>query len=90
MVYKQFQDILSQNGLSPIPAMGEMFDPNIHEAISQSPSDAVPHDHIMEEFQRGYKLADQVVRPSKVVVSLGTPDESGTTESSSDNDDEQP
>jgi molecular chaperone GrpE len=89
MVYRQFQDILSHNGLSPIPALGEVFDPNVHEAVSQSPSDTVPHDHIMEEFQRGYTLADQVVRPSKVVVSLGLPGESAAEEPHTDNDDDE-
>ncbi len=90
MVYRQFEDILGHAGLTPIPAMGEAFDPNVHEAIAQSPSETVPHDHIMEEYQRGYKLADQVVRPSKVVVSLGTPGDPATIDSNNDNDDEQP
>lgn len=71
MVLKQMLETLERNGLEPIEAMGQPFDPNLHEALSQMPSAEVPKDNVAEEYQRGYKIGGQVIRPSKVVVSLG-------------------
>jgi molecular chaperone GrpE len=69
LVHKQFLDTLERNGLEPIEAVGRPFDPNVHEAIAQTPSSEVAPDHVVEEFQRGYRLGGQILRPSKVVVS---------------------
>lgn len=71
MVLKQFCEALARHGLEPIPATGEAFDPYVHEAMMQRASDDVPADVVIEEFQKGYKLGDSVLRPSKVVVSSG-------------------
>lgn len=71
MIVKQFADVLSAKGLEVIPAKGEPFDPNIHEALTHQPSDEFPADTVMEEFQRGYRLGDYVLRPTQVVVSSG-------------------
>ena len=71
MVLQQLLEVLERSGLEPIEAVGQPFDPNVHEAVSQVESGEVPKDNIAEEFQRGYKLGGQVLRPSKVVVSLG-------------------
>jgi molecular chaperone GrpE len=79
MIVKQFADILSNNGLDPIPALGEPFDPNIHEALTHQPSNEYPADSVMEEFQRGYRMGDFVLRPAQVVVSSG-PVQSGENE----------
>lgn len=78
MILRQFADVLSAQGLEPIPAKGEPFDPNIHEALTHQPSEEFPADTVMEEFQRGYRLGDYVLRPSQVVVSSGQPAASGT------------
>lgn len=88
MVLRQLRDALGNHGLAPIPAVGERFDPNVHEAIAQSPSKDIPADHVAEEFQRGYRLADRVLRPSRVVVSTGDPEQQNSqpeTESGPDN-----
>ena len=69
LVHKQIMDTLERNGLEKIDAVGRKFDPNIHEAVAQMPSDTVPADHVIEEFQRGYRLGGQILRPSKVAVS---------------------
>lgn len=79
MVFKQLRDALGGHGLTPIDALGKPFDPNVHEAVSQVPSDEYEKDHVAHVFQSGYTLGDVVLRPSKVVVSTGKPDE--TTES---------
>jgi len=71
MVLKQLLGVLERNGLEPIEALGRPFDPKVHEAISEIESAEVPKDNVAQEFQRGYTLGGQILRPSKVVVSLG-------------------
>ncbi len=72
MVLKQLCDVLGQNGLTPIPAIGETFDPNVHEALMRVPTDAHPEDTVAMEVQKGYRVGDFVLRPSKVGVSAGS------------------
>lgn len=72
MVLKQMDDILRRNGLEPIEAAGKPFDPNVHEAVAQVDSDDVPPGHVVQEYQRGYTLGGQILRPAKVVVSSET------------------
>jgi len=71
LVMKQFADVLSARGLEPVAGVGQPFDPNVHEALAQQPSDEHPADTVAVEFERGYRLGDQVLRPAKVVVSSG-------------------
>lgn len=68
MVLKQLHDVLGRHGLEAIPAQGEPFDPNVHEAMVPVQSDDHPKDHVVEEYQRGYRLGDFVLRPAKVSV----------------------
>lgn len=88
MVYKQLQDALAGHGLTPIEALGKPFDPNLHEAVSQAPSEEHEKDHVAQVFQTGYTLGDVVLRPSKVVVSTGSPEAEpeNTTEQSASAD----
>ena len=71
LVLKQLQDLLSESGLQPIEAVGQKFDPNLHEAIAHEPSDEVPEEHVIRQTRRGYRLKDRLLRPSAVVVSSG-------------------
>ncbi len=71
LVLKQLQDFLVENGLQPIEAVGEKFDPNFHEAIGHEPSDNVPEDIVIRQTRRGYRFKDRLLRPSAVVVSSG-------------------
>lgn len=73
MVLKQLQDFLADNGLQPIAAEGQKFDPNLHEAIANEPSATVPEGNVVRQMRRGYKLKDRLLRPSTVVVSSGPP-----------------
>lgn len=59
--------VAAKEGLEPIPALGEPFDPNVHEA-AQAPADAGPELVVTEELRRGYTLQGRVIRPSLVVV----------------------
>ncbi len=72
MVEKQFFDALSKHGVVAIPALGQPFDPNFHEAIMQQPDPHHPEGTVVLELARGYKLNDRVIRPSKVAVSIAT------------------
>lgn len=69
LIFKQFKSILEKNGLSPIKAVGENFDPYKHEAMMQTVTDEYEDNTILEEFARGYMLNGKVIRYSKVRVS---------------------
>jgi len=66
---KQLRAALEKEGLSTIQAQGQKFDPNLHEAVANEQSDEHEDDTVIEEFQKGYKLHDRVIRPSMVKVS---------------------
>lgn len=72
LVLKQLQDFLVENGLQPIEAVGQKFDPNVHEAIGHEPSDEVPEGKVIRQTRRGYRFKDRLLRPSAVVVSAGS------------------
>jgi len=75
MVLKQLTDFLAGNGLQPIDAEGQEFDPNLHEAIAHEPSDDVTEGVVLRQMRRGYRLKDRLLRPSSVVVSSGKTNE---------------
>jgi len=71
MVLKQLTDFLTDNGLQPIDAEGQKFDPNLHEAIAHEPNSDVPEGTVIRQTRRGYRLKERLLRPSSVVVSSG-------------------
>lgn len=71
MVLKQLMDFLTEQGLQPIVATGQKFDPNLHEAIAHEPSNQFPEGIVIRQTRRGYRLKDRLLRPSSVVVSSG-------------------
>jgi len=71
MVLKQLMDFLNEQGLRPIDAAGQKFDPNLHEAIAHEPSDEVSEGVVIRQTRRGYRMKDRLLRPSSVVVSSG-------------------
>ena len=68
LAYKNFTDVLTKAGLETINAEGEIFDPNLHEAVMQTPAADKEENTIIAELQKGYKLGDKVLRPSLVNV----------------------
>ena len=72
IVAKQLDDTLAKYGVCEIPADGELFDPNYHEAISQMPSDEHADGTVAHVAVTGFQMHDRVVRPSQVVVSSGS------------------
>ena len=73
LVLKQLKDFLAENGLQPIEAVGQKFDPNLHEAIGHESSAEVPEETVIRQTRRGYRFKDRLLRPSAVVVSSGSP-----------------
>lgn len=71
MVYEQFLTALRKNRVTPIASEGELFDPNLHEAVTFIPSEEHPAQTIMAETRRGYRLGDRLLRAAQVVVSSG-------------------
>lgn len=68
LVAKQFQDVLKSFGLEEIKTEGEIFDPSLHEAVSSVQDDTKKSQEIVEEFRKGYKMGDKVIRHAMVVV----------------------
>ncbi len=71
MVARQFKDTLAKVGVEEFSALGQPFDPSLHEAVSAREDPSVPNNTVVEEYQRGYKLNGRLVRPSMVIVSTG-------------------
>ncbi|MDD7305650.1 MAG: nucleotide exchange factor GrpE [Peptoniphilaceae bacterium] len=69
MTRNELWKVLENEGLSEIPSDNEEFNPNLHQAFMTEESDEVEENHIIETFQKGYKLKDKVIRPSMVKVS---------------------
>jgi molecular chaperone GrpE len=67
MVRKQFAEFLSQQGVEEIVALNTVFDPNIHEAVSEEESDLEPGT-VVRVLRRGFRLRDRLLRPANVVV----------------------
>lgn len=75
MTLKQLNEILRKEGLTPIDSVGKPFDPAYHEAVSRVPSKEHPENVVVKEYMRGYVLNSKVIRPAKVEVSAGDPEE---------------
>ena len=68
LIERKFRGMLEAQGLSPIKALGEPFDPNLHEAAMRGKG---KEGIVVEELQKGYKFHDRVIRPARVVVGNG-------------------
>jgi molecular chaperone GrpE len=68
LIYRKLAGILESEGVELLEAEGQPFDPNLHEAISQEPSDDHESGHVIEVVKNGYRLGDRVLRPAMVRV----------------------
>ncbi len=68
LIYNKFSDVLAKEGVSEIPAKGEKFDLNRHEALMVQDSPDVENGYIIEELMKGYMYKDKVLKYSKVIV----------------------
>jgi molecular chaperone GrpE len=71
LTLKQLSGALTKFGVQAVEAIGQVFDPSAHQAVSHMPSDNVPPNHVVEEFQKGYRLHDRILRAAMVSVSSG-------------------
>lgn len=71
VIFKQLFDALDKAGLKKIETIGQEFNPNIHEAVMQTPTNEHPDNTIVDELQAGYMLADRVLRAAMVNVAVG-------------------
>lgn len=70
LIAKQIQDLLTRAGVDPIEAKGQLFDPELHEAMMRTHADDHPENTVVEEFEKGYTFDGKVLRPSKVMVAV--------------------
>ena len=68
LVLKQFKDVLSSNNVKEIETVGQTFDPELHEAVSSVVDENLGEKEIKEEYRKGYKIGNKVIRHSMVVV----------------------
>jgi molecular chaperone GrpE len=68
IIYDQMLDILKSHNVEQIEALGEGFDPALHQAMTQQSDPEKEENIVLEEFQKGYKLNGRVIRPSRVIV----------------------
>jgi len=68
LIYQKLHNLLTGEGIQPIPAENAAFDPDLHEAISHEENDGVESGHVIEVVQKGYAIGDRVIRPARVRV----------------------
>jgi molecular chaperone GrpE len=68
LIHQQMVDLLRKRGVTPIESVGAEFDPNVHQAVAHEASSEHREGEVMEEFRRGYKLGDRLLRPAMVKV----------------------
>jgi len=80
IIYDQMLSILKSHGVEQIGSVGQKFDPSYHQAMMQRTESDKEDGIILEEFQKGYRLGDKVLRPGRVVVNKKPVDKEGLTE----------
>lgn len=71
LIQRKLQALLESEGVKPVPAAGEMFDPALHYAVTHEEADGFDEGAVIAEVARGYKLGDRILRPSMVRVARG-------------------
>jgi molecular chaperone GrpE len=73
MVRKQLEDFLRDHGVEIVNAEGNLFDPNLHDAVGHEPNSNVTEGTVIRQLRKGFKLKDRLIRPATVIVSKGPP-----------------
>ena len=68
MIQQQLKGVLAEAGVEEVDATGKLFDPNVHEAVSEQESAEVAEGHVLQQLRKGYKLRERLLRPATVVV----------------------
>ena len=91
MVRKQFLGAMSRFDVKPVEAEpGEVFDPAVHEAVAQIPSEDQPLGRVIEEMRKGYLLGERLLRAAMVVVSAGPPQQEAEGEAAAKAEEQPP
>jgi molecular chaperone GrpE len=80
LVFNRLDETLKKHGLESFAVAGDVFDPQMHEAMMRMPHPTIAEDHVAEIFERGYKLKSKVIRHAKVIVSSGNAADTNVTE----------
>ena len=78
LVRREIQGVLGKHGVTKIEAAGQLFDPAIHEAMTQVVDDEVPQGSVVQVLEEGYQLKDRMLRPARVVVSKRSESDAGS------------
>jgi molecular chaperone GrpE len=70
MIHRQMQELLRRFGVTEVPAVGQAFDPTLHEAVSREESGEVKSPTVVAELRRGYRIHDRLLRPAMVKVAV--------------------
>jgi molecular chaperone GrpE len=70
LIYKQLEGVLDALGVKPVLAVGEQFDPHLHEAVVTEPTEDYQPETVMQELVRGYRIGDKLIRPALVKVAV--------------------
>jgi molecular chaperone GrpE len=68
MVQQQLRNALKETGLEEVNALGQPFDPNLHEAVSQQETEDAPEGQVVQQLRKGYRLRERLLRPASVIV----------------------
>lgn len=86
LIFNKLEENLKKNGLAVFTEVGDEFDPALHDAMMKIPDSEIPEDHIIEIYEKGYKLKDHVIKHAKVIVSAGTPSETDSAGNDEENE----
>jgi len=78
LTYQMMRQVLDDHSVNEIPAQGEMFDPQLHEAVAEEPVEDKPTGEIIDVLQKGYRHGDSLLRPSRVKVARNVREEETT------------
>ena len=85
MIMGEFFKAFDELGVTKLESVGKKFDPNLHEAVANEPSETVPEGDIIREWNCGFKRGEKLLRPARVVVSAGVPAKEETPAENSEN-----
>jgi molecular chaperone GrpE len=71
LIFSKFEDVLQKAGLEVFAEPGDLFDPEIHDALMKTPHQSIEEGHIADIFEKGYRLKGRVIKHARVIVSDG-------------------
>jgi len=76
LLLRNMRNVLERFGVKVLPALGEKFDPSVHEAVITEATDEHEEGRVLEEYRKGYTISDRLLRPAQVKVAVPTPGDS--------------